>query len=371
MQPLSTDTLKPLELTPLSTQPLVSVLVPNYNYSRYIGETLDSALRQTYPHFEVIVCDDGSKDNSCEIIETYVQKDPRIKLIRKPNGGVASALNAAYQQSQGEIICLLDADDIWLDNKLQKTVEIFQSDSRFGFAMHNVIQIDAAGNYIKAAPMYDKLPSGWMGVSALENGGFVDNIPPASALSLRREVAEYIFPLNLEFVRNADSLIFRFAPFITHIGSVIDVLSQFRIHGANTSSVTTATPEFMERELVTIASVHQEQKKFLTSTYSTSVAASLTDLDSSIIVIHARYLLSRIRRKSKSERQNSHQRLIHHPYFRAQFNSFLQQQLLRWGELLPNSAFDFLYDQIYGTGQIKLLMRKALRMRLAVSGASR
>lgn len=371
MQPLSTDTLKPLELTPLSTQPLVSVLVPNYNYSRYIGETLDSALRQTYPHFEVIVCDDGSKDNSCEIIETYVQKDSRIKLIRKPNGGVASALNVAYQESKGEIICLLDADDIWLENKLQKTVEIFQSNSRFGFAIHNVIQIDAAGNYIKPAPMYNQLPSGWMGVSALENGGFVDNIPPASALSIRREVAEYIFPLNLEFVRNADSLVFRFAPFITHIGSIMNVLSQFRIHGANTSSVTTATPEFMERELVTIANVHQEQKNFLARTYSASVAASLTDLDSSIIVSHARYLLSRLRRKSKLERQNSHQRLVHHPYFRTQFNRFLQQQLLRWGELLPNPVFDFLYDQVYGTGQIKLLMRKALRARLAFSGASK
>ncbi len=282
MQQSPTDILRPTELLPLPDEPLVSILVPNYNYAKYIGETLESTLRQSYSNFEVIVCDDGSKDNSCEIIEAYVQKDPRIKLIRKQNGGVAAALNTAYQESKGQIICLLDADDIWLDNKLECTVALFKSDAKCGFAIHNVIQIDGEGNLLKSTPMYSNLPAGWLAQSALENGGFVYNIPPASALSVRRQVGDCIFPLNEEFVRNADSLIFRFAPLITAIASTNEVLSQFRIHGANTTSVATITPEFLERELVTLERVHAKQRQFLRRVYGSFVAKQLTDLNLSI-----------------------------------------------------------------------------------------
>jgi glycosyltransferase involved in cell wall biosynthesis len=80
MQKLQTEKLQPIELPKLPENPLVSILIANYNYEKYIGETIESVLSQTYPNWEAIVCDDGSKDNSREVIETYVQKDSRIKL---------------------------------------------------------------------------------------------------------------------------------------------------------------------------------------------------------------------------------------------------------------------------------------------------
>ena len=104
MKALQTEKLQPIELPRLPDNPLVSVLIANYNYARYIGEALESVLCQTYPHLEAIVCDDGSTDNSCEVIEAYVQKDPRLKLIRKENGGQSSALNVAYRESNGKIV---------------------------------------------------------------------------------------------------------------------------------------------------------------------------------------------------------------------------------------------------------------------------
>ncbi len=204
MQELQTQKLQPIQFSQLSDTPLVSVLIANYNYAKYIGETLESVICQTYQHFEIIVCDDGSKDNSCEVIETYVQNDSRIKFIRQANGGVASALNAAYRESQGEIICILDADDTWINIKLEKVVEAFKSEPQNGFVIHNVITIDGEGNFIKLAPKYKELASGWMAESALENGGFIDNMPPASALSLRSEIAKLIFPLNESFRTNAE-----------------------------------------------------------------------------------------------------------------------------------------------------------------------
>jgi glycosyltransferase involved in cell wall biosynthesis len=369
MQQQQAQKLQPLNLLPLSDAPLVSVLVPNYNYAKYIDKTLESALRQTYPHFEVIVCDDGSSDNSCEVIEGFVQRDSRIKLVRKPNGGVASALNAAYQESKGQVVCLLDADDVWLDNKLQRVLEIFRLDPKCGFAIHNVIQIDSQGNYIKPTPMFQRLASGWLGESALENGGLVDNIPPASALSLRREVAELIFPLNPAFRRNADSLIFRFAPFITAIGSHPEVLSQFRLHGTNTTSMVSVTPDFLEKDIAVMEQVHQEQKLFLTNVYGEAIAQKLKDLKFSVLVCNSRYLHARLTNRPKIERKEIHQYLVTNPRFPNHFNSLPQKWLVQWGEYLPNALFTALFNLVYGSGRIKRLARWLFKRQLTASSS--
>ncbi|MBW4596873.1 MAG: glycosyltransferase family 2 protein [Brasilonema angustatum HA4187-MV1] len=368
MQNLQTNTLQAIALPPLPDNPLVSVIVPNYNYAKYIGETLESALRQTYPHFEVIVCDDGSTDNSCDIIANFVRKDSRIKLVCKQNGGVATALNAAYQESKGEIICVLDADDIWLDNKLQRVVEAFKSQPKFGFVIHNVIQIDGQGNLINSTPMLKQLASGWMASYALENGGWVDNIPPASALSVRREVGELIFPLNEEFKRNADSIIFRLAPCITEIGSVPEVLSQFRLHGANITSLLTLTVDSLEREHLIIARLHQEQKQFLKKFYGTEIAQKLTDWQSSLLVRHNLYLIARLKGASKAESTKAHQQLVTHPKFNAQFGSSIPQKLLlQWGEYLPKPVFSALFDLVYGSSRLKRFVKLLLRGKLIAS----
>lgn len=355
MHKLATDGLRPLELSPLPENPLVSILIPNYNYVRYIGEALDSVLRQSYPHFEAIVCDDGSKDNSCEVINTYVIKDPRIKLISQENGGVAKALNTAYQESRGDIVCILDADDIWLENKLEKVLQVFKNDFNSGFVIHNVIQIDGQGQALKSKPMLRSLANGWMGNSALENGGFVYNIPPASALCLRQEIADNIFPLNPEFVRNADSLIFRCAPFITVIGSVSEPLSKFRLHGANTTSFTSLTADFLKKEQNTLERIHQEQKEFLRKKYGEQIALKLTDLKYSAAVCHDRYLLSRFQSTNNPERREIYQRLMNHPDF-ANW-SLAQKILFKWGEYLPDKIFKMFFDLIYGPSKLKQLFR--------------
>lgn len=79
------ERLRPLTLQPLCENPLVSVLVTNYNYAEYIGEAIQSILLQTYTNFEVTVCDDGSTDNSCAAIESRCKKDPRVRLVRQHN----------------------------------------------------------------------------------------------------------------------------------------------------------------------------------------------------------------------------------------------------------------------------------------------
>ena len=103
---------------------LVSIVISNYNYGRFLGEAIDSALNQTYPHTEVIVVDDGSTDNSREIIESY---GDRIIAVLKDNGGQASACNAGFRASRGEVVIFLDADDVLLPDTVRRVVAAFQA----------------------------------------------------------------------------------------------------------------------------------------------------------------------------------------------------------------------------------------------------
>ncbi|OUL36831.1 glycosyl transferase family 2 [Nostoc sp. T09] len=362
MQELQTQNLQPIKLSQLPESPLVSVLVPNYNYAKYVGETLDSAIRQTYSHYEVIVCDDGSTDQSCEIIEAYLQKDSRIKLIRKPNGGVGSALNTAYQESKGQIICILDADDVWMDNKLYKIVEAFKAEPSSGFAIHNVIPVDANGNVIERKPLLSSMASGWMAISALENGGFIDDLPPASALCFRREVTDCIFPLNEAFVRNADALVRNFALFLSSIVPVKDVLSKYRLHGSNLTFVQSLSADYLEREMNVAEQINLEIKHFLSEFYGPDIATRLTSIKSRQIYCHNRYIVARLKKASKSERREAHQQLINHPQFSW---SGVEGWLLKKGEYLPDSVFALCFNQIYGNGWLKRLV-KFIRKQRAV-----
>lgn len=102
---------------------LVSIITPCYNGSKYIGETIESVLLQTYKNFEMIIIDDGSKDNSVKVIQEYANKDDRIKLIKQSNGGSASARNNGIRNANGRYITLLDADDLWDDNFLEEQIK--------------------------------------------------------------------------------------------------------------------------------------------------------------------------------------------------------------------------------------------------------
>src|SRR5690606_3615953 len=89
--------------------PLVSIVIPNYNYGRFIAEAIESVLNQTYPNIELIVVDDGSSDDSLEAIRQYEKK---LILISQKNSGVVVARNNGAAKSRGEYISFLDADDV-------------------------------------------------------------------------------------------------------------------------------------------------------------------------------------------------------------------------------------------------------------------
>ncbi len=108
-------------------QPVVSIIMPLYNASLYLDQTINSVLNQTYSNWELIIVDDGSKDKSYLIAEKFAHSDNRIKLYKNTiNSGVAFTRNRAIDIAKGKYIALLDADDLWDKNKLEKQVNFIE-----------------------------------------------------------------------------------------------------------------------------------------------------------------------------------------------------------------------------------------------------
>ena len=123
--------------------PAVSVVIPVYNSAKYLRECLDSIVAQTFSDWEIIAVDDGSSDESPEILDEYAAKDSRIKVIHKANAGVSAARNDGLDAAQGEYVVFVDSDDLLVVNALDilhKTISSENAD--IAFADHFSFQCD-------------------------------------------------------------------------------------------------------------------------------------------------------------------------------------------------------------------------------------
>jgi glycosyltransferase involved in cell wall biosynthesis len=121
-----------------------SVIIPTYKVEKYIAAAIESVLAQTYQNFEIIVVDDDSPDRSVEICQQFT--DSRIKIVSQKNRGLAGARNTGIRHAQGDYIALLDGDDLWLPEKLEKHVEHLESSSSVGISFSRSAFIDEAGS---------------------------------------------------------------------------------------------------------------------------------------------------------------------------------------------------------------------------------
>jgi len=189
----------------MKDNPLVSILIDNYNYGRFLSQAIDSALNQTYSPTEVIVVDDGSTDNSREIIASYGNK---IIPVLKENGGEASAYNAGFAASQGDIICLLNSDDAFLPEKVVEVVEAFGDRRYLGLCCHPVKWVDIDGkpsitNSSQEGSSITKnrhreLKREYDLRTDIKSGNVrnkLPDLPPTSGLSFRRSLLQQILPM--------------------------------------------------------------------------------------------------------------------------------------------------------------------------------
>src|SRR5574344_319417 len=127
------------------TDNLVSIITPLYNGECFVAQTIESVLAQTYPHWEMIIINDGSKDNSEAIVQKYTEQDARIQLISQPNAGSAAARNNGIRRATGRYIALLDADDLWEPFFLDSQLNLMHTNNAYlVYGSHK--RIDEAGN---------------------------------------------------------------------------------------------------------------------------------------------------------------------------------------------------------------------------------
>lgn len=107
--------------------PAVSIIMPAYNTAPYVGQAIRSALAQTFTDFELIVVDDGSKDETAEVVAAVGREDRRVRLVRQANRGLAGARNTALRAARGELFALLDSDDVWEADFLAAQVAILDA----------------------------------------------------------------------------------------------------------------------------------------------------------------------------------------------------------------------------------------------------
>lgn len=219
----------------LSSNPLVTVLICNYNYGRFLAQAVDSALAQTWRNLEVIVVDDGSTDESREILQRY---EGRIRTILKENGGQASAFNAGIAAARGEIICFLDSDDFWRPDKIETVIAMYRH-AKWGLVCHRLIEFDDS----LYDPNLDRFPTGNVNANYVHAGdaleysrehGYAWVFQPTSAMSIPTQIARLLWPLPERNWRIcADAPLAMGAACHAPVGVIDKTLGYYRHHEKN------------------------------------------------------------------------------------------------------------------------------------------
>jgi len=213
----------------------VSVLIATYNCARFLPQCLESISAQTHQPHEVIVVDDGSKDNTKEVMRGF----PHVRYVQAEHGGKSAAFNRAVSEAKGDILCHLDADDYWSPRKLERVCKELAKKTSLGGAIHDVEHVDEVGTRIRG----QKLARGTPSVITLESWADVDflySIPGArgflgghpNTTVVRRSALVDLFPLRTNVGLFVDG-IFVLGALRYGLLYLPEVLSAYRHHGHN------------------------------------------------------------------------------------------------------------------------------------------
>jgi teichuronic acid biosynthesis glycosyltransferase TuaG len=168
--------------------PLVSVIMPAFNVERYIAESIQSVIAQTYRVWELIIIDDGSTDATADVVQGFASSDSRIRLVSQQNQKLARARNAGMRQSEGELIAFLDSDDLWIKEKLELQVKALRENAADlvfsdGFIFHD-------NNVFDESLTFATLVGGFDGAEMFTDLMLRNRIPVLSVLTRRKVLDE-------------------------------------------------------------------------------------------------------------------------------------------------------------------------------------
>ncbi|MDX6685075.1 MAG: hypothetical protein QOF86_1203 [Baekduia sp.] len=210
-------------------QPLVSCLITTYNYGHLIDRAIDSALAQDYgtEHLEIVVVDDGSTDDTAEVLAPYLD---RIRYVRKENGGLVSSVNRAIEEATGVYLAILDADDEWPPDKVSRQVAILEARPEVGLVYSDLETIDAGGAVLQ--PSYFRMLSLTPPSGSVLGAQLTRNYPAGGTMLFRASLVALFAPLD-------PALVCHDWPIANAIAEVAELevidapLYRYRQHGAN------------------------------------------------------------------------------------------------------------------------------------------
>jgi glycosyltransferase involved in cell wall biosynthesis len=245
----------------VNLNPLVSIVINNYNYERFLTEAIDSALNQTYNQIEVIVVDDGSTDGSRDIIAKY---SDRLTPILQENGKQAAALNSGFAASRGEIVLFLDSDDYLLPTAVDRIVAVFKPGIGKIHYRLQVVDIESkpSGAFVPTTTM--KLANGEVWRQLLQTSSYVSTCMSGNAYS--RKALNHIFPIPDDYKTTADDYLMISTPFYGEMIGIEDPLGVYRIHDSNQWALTAVSGSrfrrFVQHDLQNFALLQQRAKEF-------------------------------------------------------------------------------------------------------------
>jgi glycosyltransferase involved in cell wall biosynthesis len=240
--------------------PLLTVLIDTYNYGHFVEEALASVLAQEFPpdQREILVVDDGSTDDTAERLKKY---GDAIRYFRKPNGGQASAFNFGFAEARGEIIATMDADDLWMPQKLRHVCETFAKNPEAGLVYHraymwrrgHAVQVDSHFSEISG-----RIP---------ENRVSLLRYPmvATSCLAFRRSTLKKLLPIPEALRSQADAYLTALVIFVAPVAALPEFLAKYRIHGGNLFHISEDKPvrERFEHRMAMRAALSAEIRGWL------------------------------------------------------------------------------------------------------------
>ena len=237
------------------SRPLASIVISSYNYARFLPQCIESALSQTHRDVEVIVVDDGSSDDSPDVIARY---GDRVVAIIKQNGGQASAFNAGFARSRGEIVLFLDSDDVLLPAAVARAVECFRQSSDSVRVHWPMYLIDENGARTGEVMPSEPLPDGDLRDDVILNGPRYDAVSPTTGNAWSRRFLQQVLPMpEPEFRISPDLYLFALSPVYGPMRRIGEPQACYRAHGENHGWGTSLVGQKLDDDLRRVECAHR------------------------------------------------------------------------------------------------------------------
>ncbi len=228
------------------SMPFVTVLIDTYNHRDFIEDAINSVLNQNFPvsETEILVVDDGSTDDTHEVVRKFV---PRVRLLRKSNGGQASAFNAGILEARGEIVAFLDGDDWWAPGKLTAVTEAFARDTNVGLVGHGVTEVYPDGRQRTEVPREVsrfRITSVEQAKTFRMQRGFLGT----SRMAYRKELLRRIGCVPEALTFEADEYLFTLAGLLADVMILRESFTFYRLHERNLFQLTSGDPQAIRRK---------------------------------------------------------------------------------------------------------------------------